>query len=358
MPRNSLSGRPSKVAVDGDSDGEDEERPSLKRTPSDPSRDRFRGEYACAALALALIVLVVLAAFVAALIPSEGASAPARILGVAGRSGVAGGMSMVINVLAFMWLRTTVNFQQAHVGVGTRSAMRQLYDDGGVARFYRGLTFALVQGPLSRFGDTAANSGVESLLPVSLFGSADAHALAVTVGASAVSAAWRLLITPVDTLKTSLQVTGTSATRQLARKVERHGPCVMWDGGYGGAVASAVGYLPWFTTYNLLNARLPAAEGRVAYVVRHALLGLCASIVSDVSSNGVRVVKVVKQTSASQISYGESLQAVLRSEGTAGLFRGLGTKLIANAMQAGLFSVTWRLLRDVMAPRGESGAGK
>ena len=30
---------------------------------------------------------------------------------------------------------------------------------GGIPRFYRGLLPALVQGPLSRFGDTAANTG-------------------------------------------------------------------------------------------------------------------------------------------------------------------------------------------------------
>lgn len=38
-------------------------------------------------------------------------------------------------------------------------ALRHLYKEGGVVRFYRGLGPALLQGPLSRFGDTAANAG-------------------------------------------------------------------------------------------------------------------------------------------------------------------------------------------------------
>ena len=55
-------------------------------------------------------------------------------------------------------------------------AFRALYKDGGavnqhptencslrvyigIPRFYRGLVPALLQGPLSRFGDTAANTG-------------------------------------------------------------------------------------------------------------------------------------------------------------------------------------------------------
>jgi hypothetical protein len=33
-------------------------------------------------------------------------------------------------------------------------------EEGGVARFYRGVSFAIIQNPLSRFGDTAANTGV------------------------------------------------------------------------------------------------------------------------------------------------------------------------------------------------------
>jgi hypothetical protein len=43
-------------------------------------------------------------------------------------------------------------------------AIRHLYKDGGIPRFYQGLSAALVQGPASRFGDTAANTGILTLL--------------------------------------------------------------------------------------------------------------------------------------------------------------------------------------------------
>ena len=36
--------------------------------------------------------------------------------------------------------------------------------EGGIPRFYQGLLPALVQGPASRFGDTAANAGVITLM--------------------------------------------------------------------------------------------------------------------------------------------------------------------------------------------------
>jgi len=332
---------------------EEERKPLTDGSTADLTHyGRFQYQYLWVAGVAALLGATLLAACLLAV--SEGTSELSRVLSMAARSGVAGGASMFVNVLAFMWLRTTINYQQASVGLGSFAAMRMLYAEGGVARFYRGLLPALAQGPLCRFGDTAANAGAAALIPQLWFSGANGHAhfkiLAVTLAGTTLAAAWRLLVTPIDTLKTTLQVSGAVAAGQLHRKVRRYGPCVLWDGGYGGAAASAVGYFPWFLTYNTLDARLPAVSGRAFYVVRNAALGLCASIVSDLASNGVRVVKVVKQTSSTQISYAAALRSILLSEGTAGLRRGLGTKLVANGIQACVFSVMWRLLRDAMAP--------
>ena len=45
-------------------------------------------------------------------------------------------------------------------------AFSQLYADGGIARFYQGYAYAMMAGPLSRFGDTAANAGILALCDV------------------------------------------------------------------------------------------------------------------------------------------------------------------------------------------------
>ena len=77
----------------------------------------------------------------------------------AAEGGLAGAAAMGINVCALMWIRTTINYQYRY-GTSTMTAFKTLYADGGIPRFYRGLIPALIQGPLSRFGDTAANTGV------------------------------------------------------------------------------------------------------------------------------------------------------------------------------------------------------
>ena len=53
---------------------------------------------------------------------------------------------------------------QYRFGTSTGDAMRHLYRDGGLGRFYKGVGPALIQGPLSRFGDTASNAGILSLM--------------------------------------------------------------------------------------------------------------------------------------------------------------------------------------------------
>ena len=75
------------------------------------------------------------------------------------KGGKAGSLAMGVNVVSLMWLRTTINYQYRH-GTSTFNAFKTLYKDGGVRRFYRGLIPALLQAPLSRFGDTACNTGV------------------------------------------------------------------------------------------------------------------------------------------------------------------------------------------------------
>ena len=115
---------------------------------------------------------------------------------------------------------------------------RKLWLEGGIPRFYRGLAPALFQGPLARFGDTAANTAILALLEVgySVFTKScnipylfDGYILpvicknlknllkpydlpmAAKTGAASVSAGmWRIMITPIDTLKTTLQVSSMS----------------------------------------------------------------------------------------------------------------------------------------------------
>jgi hypothetical protein len=115
----------------------------------------------------------------------------------------------------------------------------------------------------------------------------------------------------------------------------------------GNAAANFVGSYPWFLTFNLLDSLLPPPN-RLSLgprLLRSAFMGCCATAVSDTASNSIRVVKTTKQTSATSVSYAGVVRMVLAHDGWRGLlFRGLGTRLLANALQSALFTVVWKAI--------------
>lgn len=257
----------------------------------------------------------------------------------AARGGAAGACAMGANVACLMWMRTTVNYQYRN-GTTFPNALKALYADGGIPRFYRGVLPAMVQGPMSRFGDTAANTGVLTLLN-SLESTRDLGVGVKTVAASAAAAGFRIFLMPVDTVKTTMQVTGKFSN--VVNKIKTSGPLVLYHGALASASATFVGHYPWFFTYNLLAEKLPKQDTQLGELGRRAIMGFSASAISDTCSNSIRVIKVYKQSSTEAISYPQVVKNVIAESGLKGLFfRGLETKILANGMQGILFSILWK----------------
>ncbi|KAF8878250.1 mitochondrial carrier [Mucidula mucida] len=262
--------------------------------------------------------------------------------------GLAGAAAMVLQVLTLMPIRTVMNYQYRY-GTSLSAASSTLYAEGGLKRFYAGLLAALVQGPISRFGDTAANAGILAFLEGTNWPSG-----VKTVGASAAAAAFRMVLTPVDTVKTTMQAEGSKkGWGVLRRRVRAYGIGTMWYGAWATAAATFVGHYPWFATYNYLSATLPLPDpahphALLLKLLRAAFIGFVASIISDTVSNSLRVVKTYRQVNETKISYTAAAQAVIRADGISGLFgRGLKTRIVANGLQGLMFSVLWRLFLDL-----------
>jgi len=261
------------------------------------------------------------------------------------RGGTAGAIAMGANVGALMWMRTTVNYQYRN-GTTFPVALRTLYADGGIPRFYRGVLPALVQGPLSRFGDTAANTGMLTLMN-SYDTTANMSVGIKTVSASAAAAIFRIFLMPVDTVKTTMQVEGSFAA--VVTKVRVGGVPALYQGALAAASATFVGHYPWFFTYNYLGEHLDKADTKIGNLARSAFIGFCSSAVSDTCSNSVRVVKVYKQTHKDVLSYPQVVRMVISESGVKGLFfRGLETKILANGLQGMLFSVLWKHFSEML----------
>ena len=262
--------------------------------------------------------------------------------------GIAGAGAMAFQVTTLMWIRTTITFQYRY-GSTTREAMRTLYAQGGVRRFYQGVAPALVQAPLSRFGDTAANAGVISLLN-SNESTAWLPTGVKTLASASAAAGWRVILMPLDTVKSMMQVEGPDGLSKLRAKLRTGGLAVLFHGG-GGLVSSAfLGHYLWYGTFNHLDTVVPKQQGLAPTLGRNAAVGFVASAVADTATNSLRVVKTFRQTSLESVTYAEAARLVVQSDGWSGLFgRGLATRLLANGFQAAIFSAMWKYLEQRLA---------
>jgi hypothetical protein len=267
----------------------------------------------------------------------------------AAKSGSAGFVAGTVQVVAFMWLRTVMNYQYKKGGAFFE-VLAKLYKEGGIARLYQGMfPWAIFQAPLSRFGDVFSNE-VMLAITGSLF--PDLSVSVTTVAGSVTSAAFRVVITPIDTCKTVLQTDGKDGMKVLTAKVSKEGILCLWRGWEGNYVANIIGNYPWFATMNLMQKNVPIPKGEFAKLVRSAFCGAVASSVSDVVSNGVRVVKTKKQgyladadPQKANMGYLSAAKEIIEKDGVYGvLFRGLETRIFTNVLQGAFFTVLWKYL--------------
>jgi len=263
--------------------------------------------------------------------------------------GRAGASAAVVQVFSLMWLRTAMNYQYRYGGnLGT--SLSTLWEEGGIGRLYQGLPFALIQGPLTRFGDTAANVGVLALLEA--LPETTSLPLPVKTAIGSISAGvWRIFLMPIDSAKTTMQVKGATGLEELRKSVKDVGPGPLYRGSFAQAAATAAGHFPWFFTFNLLNENIPAvssSEELLLSLSRAAVIGMLASCVSDCVSNGLRVIKTTKQTAQKEMSYPDVVAMIVKEDGVTGLLgRGLQTRLLTNAIQGALFSVLWKYFQQL-----------
>ncbi|CCC06286.1 hypothetical protein SMACR_00504 [Sordaria macrospora] len=263
--------------------------------------------------------------------------------------GISGATAMVLQVLLLMPLRTIMNYQY-RFGTSFTTATKALYRQGGLRRYYDGMGAALFQGPAARFGDTAANAGIHALLQSNSF----LKRLPITIQdifASLCAAAFRMILTPIDTLKTTLQAQGPRGTAILRQRIKTDGIGSLWWGAFATAAATFVGNYPWYATHDYLLEIIPepAKDRELAiWLLRLAFAGFVASVVSDSVSNSLRVVKTYRQVNDKEVSYSEAARLVIVNDGIKGLLgRGLKTRILCNGLQGLMFSILWKLFLDL-----------
>lgn len=250
--------------------------------------------------------------------------------------GISGFSAMIIQVSSLMWLRTTMNYQYRYGG-NIKNTISTLYKQGGLLRFYKGYSAAITIGPLSRFGDTAANTFVMNSFDK------NTNTTIKTLSGSALASGWRVFLMPIDALKTNMQVDG--GLNILKNKINKGGYRVLYNGTLASMSATFVGHYPWFLTYNLLSQKIPEKDNLSYTLLRNAGIGFTSSVTSDCVSNSLRVVKTMKQTHSENINYKKTVYDIINKDGIEGLFgRGLKTRILTNGIQGMMFTVCWKYI--------------
>lgn len=94
----------------------------------------------------------------------------------------------------------------------------------------------------------------------------------------------------------------------------------LYQGAAAASAATAVGYFPWFLTFNYLNEQLKTPKETSSRLLRHAGIGLAASVISDLCTNSIRVLKTTKQAAAAyeaEVTYRGAAALVIEADGWA-----------------------------------------
>lgn len=265
------------------------------------------------------------------------------------RGGLSGTLAMTAQVLSFMWLHTTIRYQYQY-GSSMKESFLILYRQGGMARLYQGLPCALLNGPLIRFGSTAANSGT-----LAAFDTPTLRTVPIAVKtfcATSFFVVWRVFLMPVDFLQTVFQVRGNRAISTLKAEYRVFGPKMFWRGSVGIATNSFIGTYAWFGTFNalqaLLNRRYRSKETPLATkTLQNGLCGLTAAFASSIFTNGIDVLKTHRQTGGGTTTYLMALRKIRETE-TFGQFwcRGLRPRLALDGIQGFVFSMLWKFFEE------------
>ena len=295
--------------------------------------------------------------------PSERPSLYKAALADGLASGFPGAIAMVAQVLLLMWVHTVINYQLMEHCTFIEACAR-LYSEGGVARFYQGVWIALVLAPLARFGDTAANAAALALSKKTLDRAGCCGTARATLLGSGMASAWRMVIYPIDTLKKTLQVHGSTGWSVIATRVAERGLSDLYAGGYGSLLFTVVSHYAWFCAFNVVIRLCPARAGSGSERgsgrsccrtrVRHGFTGLAASLVATVATNGLRVVKTTKQlqSGGSAAGYSETVRVLLEQGGVAGLLlTGMGGRLLNNVLSGFVFSIVWKGIEERVRER-------
>lgn len=247
------------------------------------------------------------------------------------KTGVTSG---ILQVSSFLWLKTVNNYQYRY-GTGLVDTFKILYGNGGPLRFYRGYIPSVFVASSCKFGELNAYYYSNKFM----FNEIERLGFIASV-----SSLVKLSIVPVDTLDVFLQVEGKKGKNMLTNKIKTHGVKVLYYGLSPWILNNFIGTFTWFGVHNYLDTKYKSND-LLNFNIKNGLIGLTASITSDIITNPLRILKISKQSNNNNLGYLQTIKHINNNYGISELFiRGLKTRLLIHGIQNVCFVILWKNL--------------
>mgnify|MGYP003682349665 FL=1 len=130
-----------------------------------------------------------------------------------------GTLAMSTQITCFYWLKTLTTYQYK-TGLKLYLALKNLYKQNGLIRFYNGYIPSLIMGSYCRFGDVASYKYFNQ--------NNNLNNLEKSIYSSVCSTVWRINLMPIDTLDNMLQVYGKDGYSILKQKINKKGIKILY----------------------------------------------------------------------------------------------------------------------------------
>ena len=252
------------------------------------------------------------------------------------KSSFAGSTAGIIQLTSLFWLKTLTKHQYRH-GTPLHTSAYQLYKEKDIFRFYRGYLPNLVKVSFGKFGDAALYTYFHQPAFSNL--SNEQRSIYVSLSSSIV----KFNLMPLDTYTNMYQVRGKEGATVMKQKIKKDGIKVLYNGSTAYFLSNFIGNASWFYTLDFLNGKFYKSFQKKDDTKKNMLIGFGCSTVSDLLTNPIRILKTYKQSNKENITYFQALKEIRESKGLVNFyFRGLGTKIILNGINSGIFLVLWK----------------
>tara|TARA_B110001469_G_scaffold125273_1_gene140387 strand:+ start:5622 stop:6386 length:765 start_codon:yes stop_codon:yes gene_type:complete len=227
-------------------------------------------------------------------------------------------------------LKTVIKNQYVH-GTPIYKTFKNLYNNNDPLRFYRGVIPTITKAIIGRNSDILFHKFYSEKFNFNK----EQNALISGLTSSIV----KVSFIPLDTISNLYQVQGKKA-KDIIKKQYKNENYFFYRGTMAYMILSGVGSSAWLYTYSYLNN----IELHKNKNINNALIGVSASIMSDIVVNPIRILKTYKQSSSDYISYKEIIKKITLSDKNfiKSYFRGYGLRMGLNAFNSGMFMVLWK----------------